>query len=582
MRLYILSLIIVLLLPALSSAQDKAKLPAAPPLLSPGALCGKGTFLINLSGKNIGHETFEIKCVASGYAATSQTNVKIPGAVIDVQTMVELDKAAIPTKFTSKGMMALTAVDQTITFKDGIATVATKDGSQDVPYTKGASFSMSNVPYLFIFIAARYDVARGGEQTINIFPNMTAKMERVARDEAPASGEAATYTKPVMFDRYTLKLDQITLILWADTQGRIAVVSLPEQQYVSVLEEYASFVAPLQAMIASQMKTIKTDYSAPPDAPFTAEEVIIKVKNYQLAGTLLLPKAGAGPFPVVVTSTGSGQQTRDEPLPYPNLKDYKLFRQIAEHLAGRGIAVLRVDDRGVGDSSGLETLEKATTFDFADDVRAQVAYLRTRKEIDPKAIAIIGHSEGGVIAPLVAASDPQIAAIVLLAGTAERGDKVLLYQMNYPLEKNTKLTEAAKAKERAEHQRILKIMLEGGDTSRLPPLFRFQWTKTFATYEPLTTIRKVRQPILILQGALDRQVTADQAELLAKAARDSGNNDVTLRVFPNLNHFFLPAKTGDESEYSSLQTGVIGDDVIRAIGDWLQFKLQRGVPGGRR
>jgi dienelactone hydrolase len=295
-----------------------------------------------------------------------------------------------------------------------------------------------------------------------------------------------------------------------------------------------------------------------------------------------LPKTGARPFPVVVTSTGSGQQTRDEPLPFPNLKDYKLFRQIAEHLASRGIAVLRVDDRGVGDSTGVETLDKATTFDFADDVRAQVAYLRTRPDVDHKRIAIVGHSEGGVIAPLVAASDPQIKAIVLMAGTGKRGDEVLLYQMNRPLELNPAMSDEEKAKARAENERILRTVIEGGDVSKLPALFHYPWTRAFLTYDPLSTIRKVRQPIFIVQGALDQQVTADQADMLAKAAREAGNQDVMVRVFPTLNHLFLPAITGDESEYNTLETSRIGDDVIKAIGDWLQFKLQRSDPAPAR
>src|SRR5215212_608013 len=120
------------------------------------------------------------------------------------------------------------------------------------------------------------------------------------------------------------------------------------------------------------------DYSAPAGAPFTAEEVTVKANGFTLAGTLLLPKTGAKPFPAVITITGSGQQTRDEPVPFPGLEKYGLMRQVAETLAARGMAVLRVDDRGVGGSGGRDTLMNATTSGFADDVRAQVAFLRSR------------------------------------------------------------------------------------------------------------------------------------------------------------------------------------------------------------
>jgi dienelactone hydrolase len=579
MRLFILAFLMCLLSPALLCAQDKAQTPA--PLLSP-ALCGKGIFLVSLSGSSIGRETFEVKCVEGGYAGSAKTDIKLPGATFDLQTTIELDKAAIPSKFTAKGTVVGSPIDQTLIFGDAVTTIKDGDKSQEIPSPKGSSFVMSNVPYTFMLAAARYDTARGGAQTFPLFPNLSMKIERVGRDEVQATGVAAA-PKPVAFDRYKMELANAMFIVWADTQGRIVALSLPEQKYIAVREEYANFVEPLHTAIASTMKDLKPDYSAPPDAPFTAEEVTIKVKGYQLAGTLTLPKSGARPFPVVVTSTGSGAQTRDSPFPFPNLKTFRPFRQIAESLASRGIAVLRVDDRGVGDSTGLDTLDTATTLDFADDVRAQVAYLRTRREIDAGRIAILGHSEGGIIAPLVAASDPQIAAIVLLAGTGKRGDEIILYQMNRPVEINAAMPEEEKAKARAENQKIIRMALDGSDPSKLPMLLRFPWTKAFMLYDPIPTIRKVRQPILILQGALDQQVTADQAELLAKAARGAGNMDVTVRVFPNLNHLFLPAiKTGDESEYPLIEVQTLSDDVVKTIGDWLQFKLERSMPKPKR
>jgi dienelactone hydrolase len=584
MRSILIPIFILLALPVVpaqnTNAPNAGQLPKAPPLLSE-ALCGKGTYLVSLGGTSIGRETFDVQCAETGFVAKAKTNFKIAATIIDIESELELDKKAIPTKFTSRGTMATTSVDQTIIFRNGKATITTSDGSQDMLYQDGASYVMANLSYVLAFVAARYDNALGGEQSIPLFPNAAAILERTARDEVRPLGSAVG-PRTTLFDRYTMKLGPATLVLWSDMQGRIAAMSMPVQNFVAVRDEYASFVAPLHAALAPFIKTLKPDYSVPNSAPFTAEEVRIKVKNYILAGTLLLPKGGTQPYPVVVTSTGSGQQTRDEPISLPNLKDYKPFRQIAEHLATHGIAVLRVDDRGVGDSTGIDTLDRATTFDFADDVRAQVAYLRTRPDIDPKRIAIVGHSEGGIIAPMVAASDPKIAAIVLLAGTAKRGEDVLLYQMNRPLELNAAMTDEEKSKGRAANQSILRTVIEGGDISKLPQIFHFQWTKVFLTYDPLPTIRKVRQPILIVQGELDRQVTADQADMLAKAAMDAGNKDVMVRVFPKLNHLFLPSKEGDESEYSSLEVTTLSDDVLRAIGDWLQFKLQRSEPGPKR
>ncbi|PYS51702.1 MAG: hypothetical protein DMF68_03465 [Acidobacteria bacterium] len=334
---------------------------------------------------------------------------------------------------------------------------------------------------------------------------------------------------------------------------------------------------PLESSDSAQDKqqSADVDYSAPPNASFTAEEVTVNAKGFTLAGTLLLPKSGARPLPAVITITGSGQQTRDEPIPIPGLEKYRPMRQIAEALATRGIAVLRVDDRGVGKSGGRDTLMTATTSSFADDVRAEVAYLRSRPEIDPKRIALVGHSEGGLIAPMVATTDPQIKAIVLMAGGGKRGDQISMDQLNDALSRATGLSEEQKEQQRAQEKEIIQAVQSGGDLSKYPPQVRLPWVKEFWTYDPLPTIRKVHQPILILQGALDRQITADQATLLEQAAKGAGNKDVTLHIFPNLNHLFLPAKTGAFAEYSKLETTSIGDGVLKVLGGWLEAKLKK-------
>jgi len=316
------------------------------------------------------------------------------------------------------------------------------------------------------------------------------------------------------------------------------------------------------------------DYSAPPGAPFTAEEVTIEAKGFTLAGTLLLPKSAKRPLPAVITITGSGQQTRDEPIPYPNLAAYKPFRQVAETLAARGIAVLRVDDRGVGGSGGRDTLRTAATSNFADDVRAEVAYLRSRPEIDPKRIALVGHSEGGIIAPMVASNDPQIAAIVLMAGSAKRGDQISMDQMGELLDKTPGMTPEIKAQKLAEEQEAIKAVQTGADLSKYPAQVKLPWTKEFWTYDPLPAIRKVRTPILILQGGVDHQITPEQASMLETAAREGGNQDVTKRIFPGLNHLFLPAATGSLTEYPSLTVTTIPDEVLKVLSDWLVVKLK--------
>ena len=558
-----------------AAAQDKpaptaTKLPPAVPLLSP-AICGKGVFQLMLGDKEVGREEFEIKCQPDGgYAATGHTKFNLgPGS--DLVTTLNLDKSAEPSSSTAKGTAGGKPFDQSLTVKNATATLTTNGAAQDLPFAKGTAFLGNNIFYMFQFVLARYDAGRGGTQQIAVFPGQTVKVERIARDRVQASGLT---TPATMLDCYRVVAGVAELIIWVDDKGRVATIAVPAQNFAAVREEYAALVPSLKASVAAKMKTAEIDYSAPAGAPFTAEEVTVNAKGFTLAGTLLLPKTGKRPFPAVITITGSGQQTRDEALPIPGLENYKPFRQVAEQLAARGIAVLRVDDRGVGKSTGRETLKAATSADFADDVRAQVDYLRGRVEIDPSRIALVGHSEGGVIAPMVAASDPRIAAIVLMAGTAKPGQEVLEYQLNEAVERETTLSGEEKTKKRAENHDMLRKIVADGDLAGVDESLRSAWIKYFLTYDPLPTIRQVRQPILILQGEIDRQVTADQAITLEQAALAAGNHSVTRSTYPGLNHLFLPAKTGAPTEYSSLGTNVIGDNVINLLGNWLQQTLK--------
>ncbi|MEK6286857.1 MAG: alpha/beta fold hydrolase [Acidobacteriota bacterium] len=569
MKLRITACIMVLLAPALLLAQQK--LPPAAPLLSP-SLCGKGVFSFWLGDTSIGREEFEIKCLPDGsYASSGHTDFKVPGASMDLNTTLEVDKSGEPLSSTAKGTVNGQPFDQSVVVKAAVAIVTTSGASKELPFAKGTSLLGGNIFHMFQFLLARYDAARGGSQEFQVFPNMSAKVERVARDEVQATGIAAS-PAPSSFDRYSITVAMSNVIVWVDTKGRIATLAVPLQNFAAVLEEYSSFIPSFKAILSAKMKEAEVDYAAPAGAPFTAEEITVEAKGFTLAGTLLLPKTGKQPYPAVITITGSGQQTRDEYLPLPGLEKYRPFRQIAEALASRGIAVLRVDDRGVGKSKGGETLKASTSANFADDVRAQVDYLRERRDIDPDRIALAGHSEGGMIAPMVAASDPRIASIVLLAGPGKRGDAIIAYQVNQGLRGDPTLTEEARAKARAEQQEAMRKAIEGDASA--PEAMRATWMRYFLAYDPLPAIRKVRQPILILQGELDRQVTADQAEMLEKAAREAGNRDVTARVFVGLNHLFLPAKTGAPSEYSSLSTNAIPDDVMKLLSDWLAQKLK--------
>ena len=371
-----------------------------------------------------------------------------------------------------------------------------------------------------------------------------------------ASENGATVPLSVTFvgsDSAHLVLGGVAMNIALGVGGRVTGMSVPSQN-VRVVRVEGTRAAPTAA---------KPDYSAPADAPYTAEDVTITTpKGLKLTGTLTLPKARAAiGAPAVVTITGSGTEERDESI--PGVSGYRPFRQIADTLGRRGIAVLRLDDRGAGGSDmGPTGAQGPTSADFADDIRAGLAYLRTRGDIDSNRLGLVGHSEGGMIAPMVAATDPKVRAIVLMAGPAQTGRAILEYQNQYAIDSMLKLTGARR------DSAMREVAGKLDSAAKAMP-----WIHFFLDYDPIATAKRVKQPVLILQGATDRQVTPNQAPALAAAFRAGGNRDVTMRIFPSTDHLFLADVAGNPSGYASLPSKNVRPEVLGAIADWLATKL---------
>jgi alpha-beta hydrolase superfamily lysophospholipase len=326
-----------------------------------------------------------------------------------------------------------------------------------------------------------------------------------------------------------------------------------------------SFKRGEQATVMSQPQPSpkpKPDYSAPANAPYTAEDVVVKTPaGHTLAGTLTLPKSASRTKPVsaIVTVTGSGPQDRDENIGLPG---FQPFRQLADSLARRGIAVLRMDDRGTGSSGG--TFKGSTSADFAEDVRAGLAYLRTRPEIRSDRLGVLGHSEGAIIAPMVAEKEPTLRAIVLLAGIAQPGRTALHFQMKNQVEKNTKLTPEMRNSQIAEIPKRIDAMMAADP-----------WMKFFITYDPATTMRRVKTPVLILTGSRDQQAVPEEVAMMEAAFKEGGNKDVTARVLPDINHLFVQDTDGFPGNYAKLPPPVMmRSDVVEMITDWLAKRLR--------
>ncbi|HEY0930883.1 MAG TPA: alpha/beta fold hydrolase [Gemmatimonas sp.] len=303
-------------------------------------------------------------------------------------------------------------------------------------------------------------------------------------------------------------------------------------------------------------------YNAPVNAPYGAEQVTIPTaRGYTLAGTFTKPTGRAGKVPVVITISGSGPQERDSRI--PSIKGYEPFREIADTLGRRGIAVLRYDDRGVGASGGAESRGTATSTDFADDVQSVIAWLKTRPDVDPTRIALAGHSEGGLIAPIVAVREPSVRAIALLAGPAYDGRRILVSQNETVLKELSDVTDA----QRDSLRRRIPASLDS--IERANP-----WFGQFMRTDPKLMLRQVKQPVLILQGDTDLQVTREQADTIAATLRAAGNQRATLRHFPATNHLMLADSTGALNGYALLPNTQVRKEVLGALADWMVLTLR--------
>ncbi len=275
--------------------------------------------------------------------------------------------------------------------------------------------------------------------------------------------------------------------------------------------------------------------------------------------------------------TGSGAQDRDENTPGPGGLKLGIFRSIADALPRRGIAVLRYDDRGVGGSGG--DLNTAGLSDLVADVEAAVRYLRSRDEIDGARIALVGHSEGAIIAPIVAAADGPLAAVVLMAGTATPLDSVLVGQFEGSAREAG--GDAAAIAEAGESARKLSRAIRTGSDleAELPPEFKplaknVKWLREHFEHDPLATVRRLRAPVLIVNGGQDVQVAPEHARRLDRALTEAGHPDHALRIFPRLNHLFAVSKGEGTAEYADPKAKVDAD-FLSYLADWLSARLAR-------
>jgi len=435
-------------------------------------------------------------------------------------------------------------------------------------------------------------VDAGGQQVTLVF-NLSDDDGRLAATmDSPAQGAKGIPVDEAVFDddRLTLRLPQM---------GATYTGVLTEDQ-TAVEGVFSQGGMEFDLVLTRGYTATETRRPQDPQPPYPYEVEEIRFTNpdagITLAGTITRP-GGEGHFPAVVLISGSGQQNRDE-----EVFGHRPFHVIADALTRAGIVVLRYDDRGVGESGGAETLAEMTTRDSAGDAAAALAYLEGRAYVDHRRAGLIGHSEGALIALMIATGgqtdesgrpvvpidvDPDF--IVLLAGNGVPGDELLLMQSRAILEAtgaSAEQIEAIAAANRRIYDLVLsgaphdevateidEILTEAGVPANQIELQRNQilspWIEFFLRYDPAGDLRRVEVPVLALIGGLDLQVPAEQNLPAIRAAlAEAPVEDVTVRELPGLNHLFQPAQTGAVEEYGQIET-TIDPSVLELVAGWI-------------
>jgi len=391
----------------------------------------------------------------------------------------------------------------------------------------------------------------GAELKVYVVPQaeVTVSVKNVSAEQLPSpAGMIAGRKYDVVFQNPGRPLDGSITI---DSRSRLVRLDLPAAGLRVVRSELAG--------VAVRSQPVRN----PNDT-----DVLIPMPGFSIAGTLTMPKEpGKLRRPAVVLVAGSGSVDRDEVV-----ADVPIFAQIAAGLADQGFIVLRYDKRGVGQSGGRS--ERVTIQDYADDLVTAIRWLAKREDVDPRQIAVAGHSEGGAVAMLAAAHENKISALILIAAPGMRGADLVLEQQRHALDLITASDQERKAKIELQ-ARIQEAVITDKGWESIPKELREQadsaWFRSLLLFDPAKVMPEIEQPILIIQGDLDQQVLPHHADQLAALARNRKKSPPVEAVhLPGINHLLVPAKTGDVAEYSSLTDKTVTPAVAKAIANWLK------------
>jgi pimeloyl-ACP methyl ester carboxylesterase len=518
------------------------------------------SFRVFLRGSAIGGEDVTVRQTPDGVTITASGRLSAPLDLVMRQCVVRYDSQWRPVELAVDAMARGAALTIKTTFAGGRAESEVTQAGAPTRKTDVVSTDAVVLPNVcfsaYEALALRMSgIADGAAIRAYVAPQAEIAVTRVSRSDQ----KVETARRVIDVRSYALRFQNpgmpLDATLWTDESGRLLKLEIATQSLIVVREDLASVAT--RALVVSR----EGDLS-----------VRIPGNGFNLAGTLsqpsgIPPPESRGRFPAVLLVGGSGPTDRDE-----TVAGLPIFGLLASPLADAGYYVLRYDKRGVGQSGGRG--ETATIQDYAEDVRAAIRFLRDRKDVDAKRIVLFGHSEGGLVALLAASRDDDIAGVVLTGVPSGSGAELVLEQQAYMLGRMN-LPEAERASRIELQKRIQAAVLGEGTWDDIPEPLKRQaetpWFESFLRFSPAPVMSRVKQPLLILQGSLDRQVPPHHGEKLAEMAkaRKRGGDAVTYFVLDGVNHLLVPATTGEVDEYGSLAGRGLDPRVAQNTIEWM-------------
>jgi dienelactone hydrolase len=524
----------------------------------PQAATGKATgYAVFLRGTAIGRELVTFHRDQTAITITTQGRLLAPLNVNIRTAEFKYQPDWTPTSFNFDATVNGGVLQLRTTFADEKASTEGVGGGQTIsvghPVARKTLIHANGVFTSYVALAHR--LAENSEQGAEFKVYVVPQVEITVRVKAIRSEKIQIGTTVLDVRRYDLVYvnpsGEVATTVTVTSDGELVSVNVPADSVDVVRDDVASSTS------RTQIYSNKGD-----------EAVTIPAVGFNLGATLTRPASAAAntKLPVVILLAASSVGDRDGVV-----QGVPTLANLAGAISESGMIAVRFDKRGNGQSGGRS--ESATVSDFAEDVRAIVRWLEKRPDVDPKRIAVAGHGEGAWIGLLAAAREKRIAAVVSIAGPASTGAETVLEQQRLELE-GLKLPAEEREKRIALQQQINSAVLNGKGWDNVPPQVRKEadtpWFQSLLMFDPAKALDDVRQPILFVHGALDRQVPVEHVERLSDIARkESKSKSVEVVVVRGVNHLLVPAITGETSEYGTLEDRSVSKDVTKTVTDWL-------------